>query len=57
MKLLKPERNKKKNPSAEAIDSRRKRRLRKIDSGKEVDVRAQRKGTSIEGKQQTLIIL
>ena len=39
------------------VDNRRKRRPKSIDWGKEVDVRAQRKETSIKKQQQSEITL
>ena len=53
---MKPEK-KKKNPNPVVVDSRRKRRSRMIDLGKEVDMRAQGKGTSIEEQQQNWITI
>ena len=45
------------NPNSAAVDNIRKRRPTRIDQGKEVDVRAQEKGTSIDEWQQTGITL
>ena len=45
------------NPNPAAVDSIRKRRPTWIDQGKEVDVRAQEKETSIDELQQTGITL
>ena len=52
---MKQERKMKKNRNTVAVDNKRKRRPKRIGEGEEVDMRAQRKGTSIEVHQQNVI--